>query len=143
MDSTVDNRESKAALRPCVPRSLLMRCLVGFPTVVCFMLSVSSIAVCLLMSLKTYQLENRLHALEMEKNTVFNPPESAFMSEDGTVIPTPRRTIDTLLQERLSEVMPKLRMARDIPQECSCPPVPLAVFRYIWLDSSGSGKSCY
>lgn len=99
MDSTVDNRQSKAALRPCVPRSLLMRCLVGFPTIVCFMLSVSSIAVCLLVSLKTYQLENRLHALEMEKNTVFNPPESAFMREDGTVIQALRRSIETLLQE--------------------------------------------
>ncbi|XP_052374205.1 collagen alpha-1(XXIII) chain-like [Oncorhynchus keta] len=124
MDSTEDNGESKAALRPCAPRSLLLRCLVGFPTVVCFMLSLSSIAICLLMSFKTYQLENRLDALELEKNTVFNPPESAFTREDGTVLPALRSSIETLLQERLSEVMPKLRTARDVPQECSCPPGP-------------------
>ncbi|XP_064811901.1 collagen alpha-1(XXV) chain-like [Oncorhynchus masou masou] len=124
MDSTEDNGESKAALRPCAPRSLLLRCLVGFPTVVCFMLSLSSIAICLLMSFKTYQLENRLDVLELEKNTVFNPPESAFTREDGTVLPALRSSIETLLQERLSEVMPKLRTARDVPQECSCPPGP-------------------
>ncbi|KAJ8015281.1 hypothetical protein DPEC_G00024490 [Dallia pectoralis] len=101
------------------PRSVLLRCLVGFPTVLCFMLSVSSICVCLLMSFKTSQLENRLYALEMENSKVFSLPESAL---DGTVLPGQRSSYETL-HERLSQVMPKLRTARDVNQDCTCPPV--------------------
>ncbi|KAL0974011.1 hypothetical protein UPYG_G00214230 [Umbra pygmaea] len=130
MDSMRDqpNGGSKGSLRPCAPKSLLLRCLVGLPTVLCLMLSVSSIAMCLLMSFKTYRLESRLHVLEMEKNTVFNPPESIFTREDGTVLPALRSSFETLLQERLSQVIPKLRTVRDTPQECSCPPGTIYLF---------------
>ncbi|KAJ8337547.1 hypothetical protein SKAU_G00365130 [Synaphobranchus kaupii] len=57
--------------------------------------------------------------------------EASFLGEDGTVSPVLRDTIEKLLQERLSEVMPKVRAARDVGPDCTCPPgvslVPLSV----------------
>ncbi|XP_064181488.1 collagen alpha-1(XXIII) chain-like [Anguilla rostrata] len=32
--------------------------------------------------------------------------------------------MEKLLQERLNEVMPKLRTARDVGPDCTCPPAP-------------------
>ncbi|KAI1898439.1 hypothetical protein AGOR_G00072360 [Albula goreensis] len=123
MDSAeISKEENKALLSRSAPRSLIFRCLVALPTVACFMLSVSSIAICFLVSFKTSQLEQRVHALEMEKKSVFHPPEAAFLSEDGTVLPVFRDTIEKLLQERLIEALPKLRTVRDVGQGCSCPP---------------------
>ncbi|KAG7465156.1 hypothetical protein MATL_G00173280 [Megalops atlanticus] len=123
MDSAGDSKgDGKALVCRSAPRSLIFRCLVALPTVACFMLSVSSIAICFLVSFKTSQLEHRVHALEMEKKSVFHPPEASFLGEDGTVLPVFRDTIEKLLQERLNEAIPKLRTARDVGPECSCPP---------------------
>uniref|UniRef100_A0A3Q3JML3 Uncharacterized protein n=1 Tax=Monopterus albus TaxID=43700 RepID=A0A3Q3JML3_MONAL len=72
--------ESKPVCQ-CAPKPVARRWLPGFPIALCLLMSLSSITVCLLMSFKTFQLENRL---QME--------------------------------------MPKTRMARDVGQECSCPP---------------------
>ncbi|KAG5853415.1 hypothetical protein ANANG_G00073050 [Anguilla anguilla] len=58
----------------------------------------------------------------MEKKSVFHPPEASFLGEDGTVLPVFRNTMEKLLQERLNEVMPKLRTARDVGPDCTCPP---------------------
>lgn len=91
--------DSKALLDRSPSRSMAFRCLVALPTVACFMLSVSSIAVCFLVSFKTSQLEHRVQALEMQKNSVFQPPEGSFLGEDGTVLPVFRNTIEKLLQE--------------------------------------------
>ncbi|XP_062311286.1 collagen alpha-1(XXIII) chain-like, partial [Osmerus eperlanus] len=122
MDSMVDSSGLSKAESRCAPRSRFPRCPVGFTSAVCLVLSLSSVSVCLMMSLKTHQLENRLSALETEKTSVFHPPESAFLREDGTVIPALRDSVEMLLQERLNEIIPKLRSARDVAQECSCPP---------------------
>ncbi|KAJ8405509.1 hypothetical protein AAFF_G00319820 [Aldrovandia affinis] len=110
MDSAGNSKgENKILVGRSAPRSVIFRCLVALPTVACFMLSVSSIAICFLVSFKTSQLEHRVHALEMEKKSVFHPPEASFLAEDGTVLPVFRDTIEQLLQEKLNEAMPKLR----------------------------------
>ncbi|KAJ8254632.1 hypothetical protein GJAV_G00195260, partial [Gymnothorax javanicus] len=136
MDSTRSRKEeNKTLLDRNAPRSMLFRCFLALPTVACFMLSVSSIAICILVCFKTSQLEHRVQALEMETRSVFHPPEASFLGADGTVLPVFRDTIEKLLQERMNEVLPKVRTARDVSQDCVCPPggslvsFPLNAFR--------------
>lgn len=71
----------------------------GWPiSALCVLLSLSSVAVCLLMSLKTHQLESRLH---MEMETEFPPSRShgAFLNEDGTLVAELRTPIEKLVEE--------------------------------------------
>ncbi|CAB1456394.1 unnamed protein product [Pleuronectes platessa] len=84
-------------------------------------MSLSSITVCLLMSLKTFQLEDRLQ-MEMDKASFFSPPHRAFLNEDGTLVPELSAPIGKLVEEKVVVLMPKVRTARDAAQECSCPP---------------------
>ncbi|KAJ3587271.1 hypothetical protein NHX12_010869 [Muraenolepis orangiensis] len=72
----------------------------GWPIALCLVLSMSSIAVCLLMSFKTFQLESRLQ-MEMDKmSTLFHPSHhSAFLNQDGTLVPELRTPIEKLLEE--------------------------------------------
>lgn len=51
-------------------KPLHLRYLVSFPTVVCLVLSLSSIAVCFLMAFKTHQIESRLHELEIKMTDI-------------------------------------------------------------------------
>ncbi|CAN9514920.1 unnamed protein product [Ophioblennius macclurei] len=123
MDKDTDSiAQSKPACH-CAPQSVVQRWLPGLPIALCLLMSLSSIAVCLLMSFKTYQLENRLH-MEVEKASVFQPPHQSLLTEDGTLISDLRTPIAKLVEERVAGLMPKLRTARDIGQECSCPPGP-------------------
>ncbi|XP_073676370.1 collagen alpha-1(XXV) chain [Garra rufa] len=116
MDQSADgNTESKQnAAKP-----LYQRYLVSFPTVVCLVLSLSSIAVCFLMTFKTHQMESRLRELETKMTDICQ--ESP---KDVSVPQELRKSFETLLQERLTEEMPKLRVARDVTQDCNCPPGP-------------------
>lgn len=102
----------------------------GWPMALCVLLSMSSVAVCLLMSLKTYQLESRLRTAETETETetdkmsmVSTVSHGAFLNQDGTLVAELRTPIEKLLEEKVS-LIPKLRTARDVAQECSCPPGP-------------------
>ncbi|KAG7484574.1 hypothetical protein MATL_G00050850 [Megalops atlanticus] len=120
MESTgKPKEETKALFNRSVWRSQILS-LASLPTVACFILSVSSVAICFLTSFKTSQLEHRVHALEMEKRSIPHPSASV-LSEEGTV-PALRDTIEKIIQERIAETIPKLRAARDVAQECSCPP---------------------
>lgn len=74
--------ESKPACE-CAPKSAVQQRLAGFPIVLCLLMSLSSVTVCLLMSFKTYELENRLQ-MEMNKASIF---DRALLNEDGTLIP--------------------------------------------------------
>ncbi|XP_030224672.1 collagen alpha-1(XXIII) chain-like [Gadus morhua] len=122
MDTARDSSgESKPGCQ-FAPRSGLRQWLPGLPIALCLLLSMSSIAVCLLMSVKTFQLESRLQT-EMDKISILQPSHSAFLKEDGTLIPELSTPIEKLVEEKLT-VIPKLRSARDVAQECSCPPGP-------------------
>lgn len=56
------------------------------------------------MSFKTYQLESRLQ-MEIDKVSIFHPPHSAFLNEDGTLIPELSSSIGKLVEEVLSSVV--------------------------------------
>ncbi|KAL4631322.1 collagen alpha-1(XXIII) chain-like [Arapaima gigas] len=122
MDSAENSKEDKALMNPGPPESLIPRFLVALPTIVCLLLSVSSISFCFLMTFKTSQLENRVHALELEKVQMIHRPEMSFLGEDGSVVPALRETVEKLLQEKLSEALPLHRVTRDLAPHCSCPP---------------------
>ncbi|KAF1384601.1 hypothetical protein PFLUV_G00121900 [Perca fluviatilis] len=121
MDTASDCIGESKPVCQCAPRSAVQRWLPGSPIALCLLMSLSSITVCLLMSLKTYQLENRLQ-LEMDKASIFQPPHGACLNEDGTLIPELSTSIGRLVEEKVDVLMPKFRTARDVGQECSCPP---------------------
>lgn len=58
-------------------------CFSGLPTVVCIVLSVCSMAFCLLVNFKTSHLEHRVHVLEMEKMMLFHS-DGSTREENGT-----------------------------------------------------------
>ncbi|XP_016398340.1 collagen alpha-1(XXV) chain-like, partial [Sinocyclocheilus rhinocerous] len=71
------------------------------------------------MTFKTHRLDSRLRELEMKMTDICQ--ESA---KDVSVPLELRESIEALLQERLNEAMPKLRVVRDVTQDCNCPPGP-------------------
>lgn len=77
-------------------RSGAQRWIPGLPGALCLLLCLSSVTVCLLMSVRTQQLEQRL---EMEMNKVFQPPHRALLTEDGSLIPELSSPIGRLLEE--------------------------------------------
>ncbi|KAL6117737.1 col23a1 [Pungitius sinensis] len=121
MDTASDSIGESKPVCQCASKSSVQRWLPGFPIALCMLMSLSSIAACLLMSLKTYQLENRM---QMDKGSTFTPPRATCLNEDGTLIPELGTSIGRLVEEKVVVLMPKLRTARDLGQECSCPPGP-------------------
>lgn len=84
------NTESKQnAAKP-----IYQRYLVSFPTVVCLVLSLSSVALCFLMTFKTHQIESKLRELEIKMTDICQ--ESP---KDVSVPQELRKSIETLLQE--------------------------------------------
>lgn len=86
MDTASDSMGDSKPVCQCAPKSVLQQRLPGFPIALCLLMSLSSVTVCLLMSFKTHELENRLQ-MEMDKASVFDPPHRAFLNEDGSLIP--------------------------------------------------------
>ncbi|XP_056238232.1 collagen alpha-1(XXIII) chain-like isoform X2 [Seriola aureovittata] len=123
MDTASDSIGESKPVCQCATKSAVQRWLPGFPIALCLLMSLSSITVCLLMSFKTFQLENRLQ-MEMDKASIFSPPHRAFLNEDGTLIPELSSPIGKLVKEEMVVLMPKMRTTRDVGQECSCPPGP-------------------
>ncbi|CAG5991340.1 unnamed protein product [Menidia menidia] len=128
MDKSSDSIGESTPVCQCAPKTVARRWVPAFPIALCLLMSLSSITVSLLMSLKTYQLENRLQT-EMDKAAVFQPSYTAFQNEDGTLVSELSTPIEKFVEEKVTAQMPKYRTARDVGQECACPPggaVPLA-----------------
>ncbi|KAL3972897.1 lumican [Sarotherodon galilaeus] len=121
MDTVGDSIGESKPLCQCTRKSRSQRWVPGFPIALCLLMSMSSITVCLLMSLKTYQLENRLQ-MELDKASIFQHPNRAFVNEDGTLLSELSTPIGKLVEEKVVALTPKVRPARDVGQECSCPP---------------------
>ncbi|KAL7863557.1 hypothetical protein SRHO_G00125410 [Serrasalmus rhombeus] len=94
----------------------------------CLALAVGSVALSLLVTFRSQDMESRLHALEKDR-AACAPVDTR--TQDGTVpeqsappVMTEelRELVETIVQERLGEVLPKIRLARDLTQECNCPP---------------------
>lgn len=98
MDTDSDSIGESKPVCQCTPKSLVQRWLSGFPIALCLLMSLSSVTVCLLMSFRTYQLENRLQ-MEMDKASSFHPQHRVFLNEDGTLIPELSTPIGRLVEE--------------------------------------------
>lgn len=98
MDLTRDSVGESKPVCQCAPKSVVQRWLPGFPMTLCLLMSMSSITVCLLMSIRTFQLENRLH-VELDKASVLHPPPGACLNEDGTLTPELRTSVGKLVEE--------------------------------------------
>lgn len=98
MDTVGDSIGESKPVCQCTPKSRSQRWVPGFPIALCLLMSMSSITVCLLMSLKTYQLENRLQ-MELDKASIFQHPKRAFVNEDGTLLSELSTPIGKLVEE--------------------------------------------
>jgi len=92
MDASSEERSTESKQNAAKP--LYLRYLVSFPTIVCLVISLSSIAVCFLMTFKTHQMDSRLRALEIKMSDICQ--ESSM---DVSVSQELRESIETLLQE--------------------------------------------
>lgn len=86
MDTATDLMDERKPVCRCSPKSAVQLWLPGFPVVLCLLMSLSSVTVCLLMTSKTYELENRLQ-METNKMPVSGTPHVAFVNDEGTLIP--------------------------------------------------------
>lgn len=84
MDTGTDLMDERKPGCRCSPKSAVQLWLPGFPVVLCLLMSLSSVTVCLLMTSKTYELENRL---QTTKEAVSETPHVAFVNDEGTLIP--------------------------------------------------------
>ncbi|XP_061208127.1 pro-resilin-like [Neopsephotus bourkii] len=74
----------------------------------CLLLSLTAVAVCLLLGAKTAELQGRLAALE-ERGP-------------GPLLDALQPRVEQLFREKLGEGLAKLRTAREAPSDCMCPP---------------------
>ncbi|XP_064172869.1 collagen alpha-1(XXIII) chain-like [Anguilla rostrata] len=86
---------------------------------VCSALSLLSFGVCVLVYLKTAELQSKVFNLEKERDTQL----SAWLSLDQ-VEPILIGRLDQILEEKLAARLPKVREAREAPHSCVCPPGP-------------------
>ncbi|KAK2849235.1 hypothetical protein Q5P01_009069 [Channa striata] len=123
MDTTSDSIGQSKPVCQCPTKSAVQRWPPGLSIALCLLMSMSSITVCLLMSFRTFQLESRLQT-ELDKASLVHQRHGACLNEDGTLIPELGASVGKLLDEKVALLMPKKRTAREVGQECSCPPGP-------------------
>ncbi|XP_065152039.1 collagen alpha-1(XXV) chain-like [Paramisgurnus dabryanus] len=85
----------------------------------CIALSFISFGFCVLLYLRTSDLQTRLLSLEQQRD----PGMSSWISLEQ-VEPVLWSRLDQILDEKLAQRLPKIRAARDAPPSCLCPPGP-------------------
>ncbi|KAJ7421980.1 hypothetical protein WISP_40044 [Willisornis vidua] len=93
----------------------------------CLLLSLTAVAVCLLLGAKTAELQGRLAALEERGAAGHGPLLDALQ---------PR--VEQLFREKLGEGLAKLRTAREAPSDCLCPPGSAELERELGSEMSDS-----
>ncbi|XP_051506645.1 collagen alpha-1(XXIII) chain-like [Myxocyprinus asiaticus] len=88
-----------------------------YGTCVCTALCLISFGVCVLLYLKTSDLQSRVLSLEKDRD----PRVSGWISLEQ-VEPVFWSRIDQILEEKLAARLPKIRTARDASHSCLCPP---------------------
>ncbi|CAG01201.1 unnamed protein product [Tetraodon nigroviridis] len=121
MDTATDLLDERKPERRCSPKSAVQLWLPGVPVLLCLLMSLSSVTVCLLMTSKTYELETRLQ-MEANKAPVSETPRVVFVDDEGSLIPELAAPVGQLVEQKVEVLMPKFRTARDVGQECVCPP---------------------
>ncbi|XP_007577680.1 collagen alpha-1(XIII) chain-like [Poecilia formosa] len=82
--------------------------------------SVLSLGLCILVIMRTSELQSRILSLEQQQDAKL----SAWMMTLEQVEPLIMSRVDQLLEEKLATQMSKTREVRDAPQSCLCPPGP-------------------
>lgn len=96
MDTATDITDERKPVCRCAPKSAVQLWLPGFPVALCLLMSLSSVTVCLLMTSKTYELENRL---QMETNKAPVSEHAAFLNDEGTLIPELANPVEQLVEQ--------------------------------------------
>ncbi|KAH1166423.1 hypothetical protein KIL84_015595 [Mauremys mutica] len=91
----------------------------GGSAALCLLLSLTSLAACLLLSAKTCELQGRVAALE-ERGGPGWAPGAPLSPEPLLALLQPH--MEQLFREKLGEGLAKLRTVREAPSECVCPP---------------------
>ncbi|KAL0964387.1 hypothetical protein UPYG_G00323130, partial [Umbra pygmaea] len=86
---------------------------------VCIAFSVLSLGFCILVYLRTSELQSRILNLEIQRDQQL----SAWITLEQ-VEPVIFGRIDKILDEKLAARLPKTREAREAPHGCMCPPGP-------------------
>ncbi|KAM6997805.1 collagen alpha-1(XXIII) chain-like [Tautogolabrus adspersus] len=84
---------------------------------VCIALSVLCLGVCIMVFVRTSELQSRIVSLEQQQL-------SSWMLSVEQVEPVIMGRLDQILEEKLAARLPKTREVREAPHSCMCPPGP-------------------
>ncbi|KAJ8269353.1 hypothetical protein COCON_G00119600 [Conger conger] len=97
-------------------------CCRTFGSVISLLFSVVSVAYCILLSVQTSEIRQRVVELETGTGELLYHQIPGFsMDQFNSLV---RERVDQLLSQRTYEHLAKIRSAREAPSECNCPPVP-------------------
>ncbi|KAJ8377845.1 hypothetical protein AAFF_G00250770 [Aldrovandia affinis] len=95
-------------------------CCRTFANVISFIFSVVSVAYCILLSVQTSEIRERVVELESGHGELLYHQARGFsMDQFNSLV---RERVDQLLSQRSYEHLAKVRSARQAPADCSCPP---------------------
>ncbi|MCJ8730633.1 hypothetical protein PDJAM_G00186640 [Pangasius djambal] len=109
--------ERTCAEHPCKSGAWPRRMEVCGAVAVCVTLCLFSLGVCVLVYLRTSELQARVNSLEKHRE----PQHSAWMFLEQ-VEPVLLNRLDQMLEEKLASRLPKTRETRDVSHACLCPP---------------------
>ncbi|KAB5581773.1 hypothetical protein PHYPO_G00179520 [Pangasianodon hypophthalmus] len=109
--------ERTCAEHPCKSGAWPRRMEVCGAVAVCVALCLFSLGVCVLVYLRTSELQARVNSLEKHRE----PQQSAWMVLEQ-VEPVLLNRLDQMLEEKLASRLPKTRETRDVSHACLCPP---------------------
>ncbi|KTG45735.1 hypothetical protein cypCar_00007706, partial [Cyprinus carpio] len=103
--------------RTCVQHPCQKRPLTNWKDACGICVCLISFGVCVLLYLRTSDLQSRVLSLEKDRD----PRISSWISVEQ-VEPVLWSRLDQILEEKLAARLPKIRAARDAPHNCICPP---------------------
>ncbi|XP_038551242.1 collagen alpha-1(XXIII) chain-like, partial [Micropterus salmoides] len=86
---------------------------------ICVAVSVLCIGVCIVVFVRTSELQSRIVSLEQQQRDAHL---TAWMLSLEQVEPVILGQLDQILEEKLAARLPKTREMREAPQSCLCPP---------------------
>ncbi|KAG5849489.1 hypothetical protein ANANG_G00111000 [Anguilla anguilla] len=95
-------------------------CCRTFASVLSLMFSVVSLAYCVFLSVQTSEIKERVAELENGNAELLYRPVPGFALDKLNSMIHDR--VDQLLSQRSYEHLAKMRVARQAPADCSCPP---------------------
>ncbi|KAJ8399357.1 hypothetical protein AAFF_G00413950 [Aldrovandia affinis] len=122
--STQHARSAEDMERKAVSRAR-PRCCRAFASVLSLLFSVASLAYCVFLSVQTSEIRTRVAELENGNAELLYRPVPGFAMDTLNSLIHDR--VDQLLSQRSYEHLAKIRVARQAPPDCNCPPAVIAV----------------